>query len=281
MKNFILFFWLFCLSGPMIANDAAMVHSPAVIHFDYQVLAQRSHKPVLFTQGLVLEDGTFYESSGLYARSQLVSYPRDEPTTKWGQLTANFIQTDKLPDRYFAEGLTLLNDKLYLLTWQEGTVFVYDRTTFKILERWRYSGEGWGLTHDNKLLIRSDGSENLYFHSPDGFRVQGKVAVNEHGRPVQRLNELEFINGYVWANIWHENRLVQIEPSTGNVVGSVDLTALTAQVDIDSSESVLNGIAYDAERQGMWVTGKNWPTMYLIKLIKPATATSSDLNQAN
>lgn len=261
----------------MIANDATTApHLPTVTHFDYRVLAQRSHKPTLFTQGLVLHEGTFYESSGLYGRSQLVSYPREEPATRWAQLTAEFTKTDKLPDRYFAEGLTLLDDKLYLLTWQEGTVFVYDHTTFEVIDRWRYSGEGWGLTHNNELLIRSDGSEHLYFHSPEDFSLKRTVAVTEEGRAVQRLNELEFIGGYVWANIWHENRLVQIDPDAGKVVGSVDLTALTAQVDIESSESVLNGIAYDAEQQAMWVTGKNWPTMYLIKLIIPSTKDASD-----
>lgn len=258
-----------------MANAGATVsHTPDVVHFDYQILAQRSHKPALFTQGLVLDGNTFYESSGLYGQSMLVSYPREESTNKWAQLTANFTQKDKLPDRYFAEGLALLDDKLYLLTWQEGTVFVYDRTTFAVIDRWRYSGEGWGLTHNGKQLIRSDGSEHLHFHSPEDFSLQKTLDVQESGRPVQRLNELEFIAGYVWANIWHENRLVQIDPATGRVVGSLDLTALTAQVDIDSSESVLNGIAYDAERGGMWVTGKKWPSMYLIKLTKPAEESS-------
>ena len=273
MKNIILFWWLFCLSGPLIANaEATVAHTSGVVHFDYQVLAQRSHKPTLFTQGLVLDGDTFYESSGLYGRSMLVSYPRDEPDNKWAQLTANFTQKDKLPDRYFAEGLALLDDKLYLLTWQEGTVFVYDRTTFSVIDRWRYSGEGWGLAHNSELLIRSDGSEHLYFHSPKDFSLEKTLDVNEEGRPVQRLNELEFIEGYVWANVWHENRLVQIDPATGEVVGSLDLTALTAQVDIESSESVLNGIAYDEEHDALWVTGKHWPTMYLIKLIKRATS---------
>ena len=277
MKSIILFWWLFCLSGPLIANaETTVAHTSGVVHFDYQVLAQRSHKPTLFTQGLVLDGDTFYESSGLYGRSMLVSYPRTEPDNKWAQLTANFTQKDKLPDRYFAEGLALLNDKLYLLTWQEGAVFVYDRTTFSVIDRWRYNGEGWGLAHDGKLLIRSDGSEHLYFHSPKDFSLEKTLDVNEDGRPVQRLNELEFIDGYVWANVWHENRLVQIDPSTGKVVGSLDLTALTAQVNIESSESVLNGIAYDMEHEGLWVTGKHWPTMYLIKLINPAASVTPD-----
>jgi glutaminyl-peptide cyclotransferase len=258
-----------------MANAGATVsHPPDVVHFDYQILAQRSHKPSLFTQGLVLDGNTFYESSGLYGQSMLVSYPREESANKWAQLTANFTQKDTLPDRYFAEGLALLDDKLYLLTWQEGTVFVYDRNTFAVLDRWRYSGEGWGLTHNGEQLIRSDGSEHLHFHSPEDFSLEKTLDVQESGRPVQRLNELEFIAGYVWANIWHENRLVQIDPATGRVVGSLDLTALTAQVDIDSSESVLNGIAYDAERDGMWVTGKKWPSMYLIKLTRPAEESS-------
>lgn len=266
MKRITLFLWLFCLSAPLIANPESSPAATLVVHYDYEILAERSHKTSLFTQGLVLDNDIFYESSGLYGKSMLVSYPKSEPENKWSQMTAPFLQKDRLPDHYFAEGLTLLDDKLYLITWQEGTVFVYDRATFEIKHRWQFSGQGWGLTDDGTNLIRSDGSQYLHIHSPDKFALLKSVAVTEEGRPVHRLNELEFIDGYVWANVWHENRLVQIDPATGHVTGSLDLTALTARTSLENSESVLNGIAHDEAQGGLWITGKNWPVMYLIKV---------------
>lgn len=266
---------LFCLSWPFIAN-AEMTPSatPPPVKYTYQVLAERSHKTSLFTQGLVLDQDTsdqdmFYESSGLYGRSMLVSYPKSEPVGKWIPITTPFSQKKTLSSRYFAEGLTLFNNKLYLLTWQEGTVFVYDRASFTLLKQMTYSGEGWGLTHTDDALIRSDGSHRLYFHDPEDFIITKTVKVLEQGRPVNKLNELEFINGFIWSNVWHEDRLVQIDPDSGTVVGSLDLSALVAHVDVASRESVLNGIAYDAEQDVLWITGKNWPSMYKIKLIIP------------
>lgn len=270
MKKLILLQWLFCLSWPVIANGANSV-SPSMVAatYEFRILAERSHKPTLFTQGLVLGEGVFYESSGHYGRSLLVSYPQTEPLQKWAQLTAPFLQKEVLPARYFAEGLTLLGDKLYLLTWQEGTLFIYDRASFKLEKQWHYSGEGWGLTHNGQALIRSDGSHRLYFHNTENFAVTTTLAVTENKHPVIRLNELEYMDNAIWANVWHENRIIEIDPASGVVKGSLDLTELAAQVDVKNSESVLNGIAYDAQKKALWVTGKNWPVMYLIQIIKP------------
>lgn len=266
----IIWMGLFCLSCPFIANaEITPAATPSPVSYTYQVLAERSHKASLFTQGLVLDQDIFYESSGLYGRSMLVSYPKSEPLGKWIPITTPFSQKKALSSRYFAEGLTLFDNKLYLLTWQEGTVFVYDKTNFTLLKQMTYSGEGWGLTHTDNALIRSDGSNRLYFHDPENFKITKTINVLEQGRPVHKLNELEFINGFIWSNVWHEDRLVRINPDNGTVVGSVDLSTLVAHVDVANSESVLNGIAYDEQQDALWITGKNWPSMYKIKVIIP------------
>lgn len=268
----------FCLSllsgaNAIAAPDAAISTAalPAgseIIHYSFEVVTERSHKKQLFTQGLLLDNEHFYESSGLYGRSMLVRYPFAEPENKWAQLSAKFTQQASLAPQYFAEGLALFNDKLYLLTWREETLLIYNRETLVLERTLRYRGEGWGLTNNDTHLIRSDGSHQLTFHEPDNFKPVRVLDVHENGKPLTQLNELEFIEGKIWANIWYNNRLVEIDPQSGAVVGSVDLTALASQFTINS-EQVLNGIAYDAERQVLWVTGKLWPKMFLVKLHKP------------
>jgi glutamine cyclotransferase len=245
--------------------------SAAPISYEYKVIAERSHHTQLFTQGLLLHKDTFYESSGLYGKSMLVSYPRAEPEGRSSWLSARPTQRRPLPADYFAEGLTLLNDKLYLLTWRENTLLVYDRESFSPLKSLRYEGEGWGLTDNGEELIRSDGSHRLYFHAADDFRVLRHIQVMDGEQRVERLNELEYIEGRIWANIWGENRLVQINPVSGQVTGYLDLTALVRQVNMQDSESVLNGIAYDKHAGAIWVTGKNWPKLFLLRL-QPALA---------
>jgi glutamine cyclotransferase len=264
-------FSLACLSLLFSTNAIAtntILPDTSVQRYDYEILAERSHKKNLFTQGLIVHDQHFYESSGLYKRSWLVSYPIAEPADKWAQLSAKFTQKHALQPQYFAEGLTLFNDKLYLLTWQEQQVLVYNRANFVHEASFTYQGEGWGLTHDNTHLIRSDGSHQLTFHNPQDFSPIKNLTVHEHGRPLEKLTELEFFNGKIWANVWYQNRLVEIDPSTGNVTGELDLSALVQQLKL-SDEAVLNGIAYDAEQEALWVTGKFWPRMFLLK-IKPS-----------
>lgn len=252
-----------------VANTVtAAAATDSVIQYRLEVIAERSHKTQLFTQGLLIDGDHFYESSGLYGQSKLVSYPIAEPTNKWAQLSAKFTRQTSLEPKYFAEGLALFNDKLYLLTWQEETLLIYNRHTFALEKTQRYGGEGWGLTHDGKHLIRSDGSHRITFHEPENFKPVRVINVNENHKPVARLNELEYIDGKIWANIWYENRLVEIDPQSGNVVGSVDLSPLASQLKLNS-EQVLNGIAYDPERRALWITGKQWPKMFLIKLHKP------------
>ena len=259
---------LLCLSLASFANitTALEKNSTAVKELSYQIVAERSHKPSLFTQGLFLKDDHFYESSGLYAKSSIVSYPVEEPASAWAKLSAPFTHKQTIPDRYFAEGLTLHNNKIYVITWQEETLFVFDAEHFNLLKTLSYKGEGWGLTSDGKYLIRSDGSENLFFHDAENFAQQKILPVTINTQPIRNINELEYIEGFIWANIWHENRIIKIDPATGNVVGNLDLSPIIKQLNLKDSESVLNGIAYDASKKALWITGKQWPKMFLLKI---------------
>jgi len=252
----------------MIANvsyvNADSLAAANAIH--YKIISERSHKPSLFTQGLLVKDGNFYESSGLYEKSQIVSYPVTEPESSWAKLSAPFTKKQQLPDRFFAEGLTLLNNKLYLLTWQEGTVFVYDATNFTLIKNLNYKGEGWGLATDGKSLIRSDGSAQLFFHNADSFAVEKTINVKYKQEAISSINELEYADGFIWANIWHDNRIIKINPASGEIVGVVDFSETIHNLKLGDPESVLNGIAYDADKKAFWITGKKWPKMFLVKL---------------
>lgn len=238
---------------------AACTPAQSPTEYHYRIIAERAHAEQLFTQGLLLRGDTFYESGGRYGQSRLVSYHREADADQFTQSTA-------LPAQYFAEGLTELDDKLYLLTWRENTLMVFSREDFALLSRHSYKGEGWGLTDDGRQLIRSDGSHRLFFHSPQDFALLQTLEVRDQGLPVTHLNELEYLRGRIWANIWHRDRLVEIDPDTGVVTGYVDLSALVEEFAPAHSQSVLNGIAWDPKHQALWVTGKNWPKMFLLKL---------------
>lgn len=242
------------LGGTLLS---ACAQDGAAVDYRYEVAEVRPHDARLFTQGLLIHDGLFYESGGRYGQSRLVAY--EEGAT-------DPIRQHRLPQHYFAEGLTERDGQLYLLTWKENTLLTFDTDSFELLEETHYPGEGWGLADNNEHLIRSDGSDQLYFHEPEGFGLIRTVSVRENGQPVARLNELEFIEGSLWANIWHSNRVVQIDPSSGRVIGSVDLTSVVRRENPAGSEAVLNGIAYDEEHQHFWVTGKNWRHLYRIEL---------------
>lgn len=256
---------LLCTSLLGIANLLpAFAHAASPIKFE--VLAERTHKPTLFTQGLLVDGDHFYESSGLYNQSLLVTYPIAEPASTWAKISAPFTRKQTIPARYFAEGLALLGDKLYLLTWQEQTLLIYDKTTLNYLESMSYKGEGWGLTTDGKQLIRSDGSDTLYFHNPADFAVTKMLKVTDAGVEISQLNELEFADGFLWANIWYDDRIIKIDPTTGHVVGEMDLAILKRNLKLDNNEQVLNGIAWDEKQKAFWITGKNWPKMFLIRI---------------
>lgn len=221
------------------------------------IFAQYPHDREAFTQGLLYGDGMLFESTGQYGRSSL---RRVDVST--GRIT----DITMLADHYFGEGLALARGQLYQLTWKAGVAFVYEPDTLRVVARHRYAGEGWGLAWDGSRLIMSDGSAVLRLIDPDDFSVVGRIRVREDGQPLDNLNELEMIDGEIWANIWHQDRIVRIEPASGQVIGSIDAAALRAALPEDNSAGVLNGIAWDADRKRIFVTGKNWPRLFRIAL---------------
>jgi glutaminyl-peptide cyclotransferase len=228
----------------------------------FQVVHSFPHDAHAFTQGLVFVDGHLFESTGLEGQSSL----RMEDLE-----TGAILQLHDVPSQYFAEGLTNWGSTLIQLTWQSHTALVYDRATFHLLRTLRYDGEGWGLTQDGKDLILSDGTATLRFFDPATFREQRRIVVEDHGKPVTQLNELEFVRGEILANIWHSDRIARISPTSGKVVGWIDLTGLLPESQRTSPEAVLNGIAFDAANNRLFVTGKLWPRIFEIKLIPGQT----------
>jgi glutamine cyclotransferase len=227
--------------------------------YTYQIVNILPHDPNAFTQGLVFEDGLFYEGTGLKGRSSL-----RRVDVKSGQVR----QQHDLAPEFFGEGIALWNDRIIQLTWQEKVAFIYDKTTLAELGQFSYATEGWGLTSDGQRLIMSDGSDTLFFRDPETFEEIGRVQVLYQGQPVFKLNELEFINGEVFANIWQTNYIVRIDPTSGQVVGVIDLTGILDNVPLMQPADVLNGIAYDAATDRLFVTGKLWPAIFEIDLVQ-------------
>jgi glutaminyl-peptide cyclotransferase len=224
----------------------------------YQVIHTYPHDQHAYTQGLIYLDGHLYESTGLNGQSSL----RMEDLE-----TGRILQFKDVSSKYFAEGLAPWGSTLIQLTWQHHIALVYDRSSFRELRTLPYKGEGWGLTADDKNLILSDGTATLRFLDPTTFRVARSVTVKDHGKPIDQLNELEFIHGEIYANIWHSDRIARISPATGNVLGWIDLTGLLPSSERSSPEAVLNGIAYDPKHDRLFVTGKLWPKLFEIKII--------------
>lgn len=261
MKNRLLLIALLCTSLLFIANSQA--DAPQL---SYQLLAERAHNSSLFTQGLLIDNNKFYESSGLYGKSRLVSYYINQPDPSWMNVAITYPQQQKLADNYFAEGLALHNNQLFLLTWQEKTLFIFDKTSLALQKKISYAGEGWGLTSDGKNLIRSDGSDKLFFHNPDDFSVTRTITVKDGDTTIDKLNELEYAQGFIWANIWYEDYIIKIDPKTGKVIARINLAAIKKNLNLASREYVLNGIAWDEKQQAFWITGKNWPKLFLLKI---------------
>ncbi len=230
-----------------------------------EIVKTLPHDPSAFTQGLVVHNGVFYEGTGGYKQSDDFSSSLRKVEIESGKVLQKF----DLAAQYFGEGITIFNGKIYQLTWQEGTAFVYDLNDFKLLKELRYTGEGWGLTHDGTHLIMTDSTHIIRFVNPETFETVRSVAVfDEKGKSVVDLNELEFIKGEIWANVWGETYILRIDPLTGKITGKIDFEKLAQEQTAGSSDNVLNGIAYDEANDRIFITGKRWKKVFEIK-VKP------------
>lgn len=241
-------------SGQIVSSDGNMKGS-----YTYEVVRELPHDTNAFTQGLIFYKGSFYESTGLQGRSTLRLVEID---------TGKVLKNIAVPSDYFAEGMTIFQGKIYQLTWLNQKGFVYDLGTFEKEKEFSYYGEGWGLTTDEKNLILSDGTDKIRFIDPFNFEVLKTISVSENGQPIPAINELEYIKGQIFANVWQTDRVIVIDPSNGKVVASIDLTGILKASDRTNQEDVLNGIAYDASKDKLYVTGKLWPKIFEIKLKK-------------
>lgn len=224
--------------------------------YSYKVVNSYPHDRRAYTQGLVYLDGALYESTGLRGRSSLRRVELE---------SGKVLERRTLLPPYFGEGIAILDDKIYQLTWTSGVGFVYERESMKLVREFRYGIEGWGVTHDGENLIVSDGSSTLYFWDPKTLLETRQLTVRDRGSRVDNLNELEYIDGEIYANIWQEDRIARISPETGKVLSWIDLSGLLERR--SGSEDVLNGIAWDEDGGRLFVTGKLWPTLFEIELI--------------
>jgi glutamine cyclotransferase len=266
-----------CRSFPVFAGSglstntvaAAPIAAPAnsapaeVTNYTYQVVKTFPHDPGAFTQGLLFHDGRLLESTGQYGQSSL---------REVDLATGAVLRKRLVPNQFFAEGLTLLNGKLYQLTWKEGKAFRYDLNAnpkdFQPDGEFSYTGEGWGLATDGHWLIMSDGSSTLRFLNPATFAVDHLIQVAKGDLPQDRLNELEYVKGEIYANIWKTDWVARIDPASGKVVGMIDFSYLLPAADRTATTDVLNGIAYDPAGDRLFVTGKNWPKLFEVRLKK-------------
>ncbi|MES2774796.1 MAG: glutaminyl-peptide cyclotransferase [Bacteroidota bacterium] len=274
MKQFLFFAGAICLLAvgnscnnepkpPDTDNPPAVDNAPANIA--YQVIKDYPHDTGSYTEGLQYVDGKLYESAGNYGESDIrITDP----------VTGKVLQSKKLDNKYFGEGMTVLNGKAYQLTYQENTAFVYDAKTLQQLTTFTYNfGEGWGMTTDGKNLIISTGSSNLYFVDPATFKTIKSVGVYNQYGPVAAINELEYIKGYVYANLYQQDILLKIDPASGKIVGTANLGDLRGKYGFpalgqggENDPEVLNGIAYDSITNRVFITGKNWPKLFEVKL---------------
>ena len=226
--------------------------------YGYKIINTYPHDRNAFTQGLVFEGGVLYEGTGHQGRSELRQVELE---------TGQVLRFSKLGLEYFGEGITIYADKIIQLTWKAGKGFVYDKQSFKLLAEFSYPTQGWGVTYDGNNLIMSDGTATLYFLDPRTFEITKRLKVRSSKGTVEKLNELEYIQGQVYANVWETNHIVRIDPQTGKITGWVDLAGLLKPEDDPLGIGVLNGIAYDAENDRLFVTGKFWPKLFEIELV--------------
>lgn len=250
--------WI-CLSAALLVNGCANAPGKLPYRAEGQAIRSFPHDQDAFTQGLVFDDDALYESTGLHGESSLRHVDLE---------SGKVLQIHRLPSDLFAEGCTVWEDTIVQLTWRAGLGFVYDKESFEPERRFSYDGEGWGLTEDGHRLIMSDGTSYIRFLDPETLQETGRVKVLDRGEPVDRLNELEWVDGEVWANVWQTPSVVRIDPKSGQVLGWIDFSDLTEL----EPRGVLNGIAKKGER--IFVTGKRWTSIYQVE-IRPAEYTSS------
>ena len=247
-------------------GDTSHVTAPVAINrevspvYTYRVINTYSHDPNAFTQGLVFDDGFLFEGTGLRGRGTLRCV---------ALITGEVLQLRKLPPQFFGEGITVFEDRIIQVTWQSHVGFVYDKGSFELLREFNYPTEGWGITHDGARLIMSDGTATLHFLHPHTFEEIGQIEVHDNDRPLVRLNELEYIQGEIFANVWRTDRIARIDPQTGKGTAWIDLKGLLRAEDRRKPVDVLNGIAYDRAYNRLFVTGKLWPKLFEIDLIPP------------
>ncbi len=262
MRVAIIVLGLLALLGAVCACSCSESPAPTTSSitpvYSYNVVNTYPHDRSAFTQGLVFEEGVLYEGTGLNGRSTLRRVELE---------TGEVLQIHELPAQFFGEGVTVYGNDIIQLTWQPHVGFVYDRDSFELLQEFNYSTQGWGITHDGERLIMSDGTATLYFLDPETFEEIGRVGVYDNDGYVNRLNELEYVQGEIYVNVWQTNCIARIDPQTGQVVGWIELKGLLTPEDRGELVDVLNGIAYDAENARLFVTGKLWPKLFEIELI--------------
>jgi glutamine cyclotransferase len=257
-KRIPLCFLIFVLAGIPLAekskNIAQAAQAPAV---GCRIIASYPHDPDASTQGLVIDNGVLYEGTGIYGRSTLRMVDLQ---------SGKVLQVHHLASPFFGEGITVFGNRIIQLTWKAGIGFVYDKDNFKLQRIFKYPGEGWGLTHDGKNLIMSDGSAIIRFLNPETFEEEKRITVTDESGPVTLLNELEYVHGTIYANVWKTERIALIDPESGKVTGWLDLASIVPK-DPQSKRpfGVLNGIAYDADTGALYVTGKLWPLLFQIE----------------
>lgn len=248
-----------CLGGGIKPSPAIPQPAPAISQtvpvYSYKVVNTFPHDRQAYTQGLEFDNGILYEGTGGYGSSSIRRVEME---------TGKVLQEYKLPAGYFGEGITLCGDTLVQLTWQSKTGFVYDADSFKLLRQFIYPTEGWGITYDGSRIIMGDGTSSLYFLDPENFGRTGQIQVHDDNVPIEMLNELEYFNGRIYANVWRTDRIAIIDPGDGGVSGWIDLAGLREKGRFTGSVDVLNGIAFDKETRRMFVTGKLWPLLFEI-----------------
>jgi glutaminyl-peptide cyclotransferase len=242
------------------SNSASETIVPTVSNqqSNIQIISQYPHNIESFTEGLEYRDSVLYEGTGLYGTSKL---------SKINLQNGKDIFKIDLDKKYFGEGITIINNKIYQLTYKEEKCFVYDVKTFKKQQEFSYKGEGWGMTNDGKQIIMSNGSNNLYYRNANTFAEENIIAIFDENGPLANINELEYVDGFIYANVWLKKIIVKIDPKQGKVIAKFDYTGLMNQYMPNINEdAVLNGIAYNKQKQTFFITGKNWPLLFEVKM---------------